>query len=232
MWPDVAILLVTYNRPIEIRKVINALTANIQYPGKLHWYLADDNSPETYLPLLFQEYSRLNFSATVTNRQGWGANVNKGLLHLKEDYIFLIEDDYVSLRPIYLDRGIAVLETVPTLGVIRYDGIEGHTELQLSLKEAKNTQIGTIPYLQINRAPSNHLNIYSNRPHLRHRRLHDILGMYKESLPLGATESNYAHRVKSTELCPEFAILSDGIQRAFDHIGHSHQGTSEDVNFK
>ena len=77
---------------------------------------------------------------------------------------------------------------------------------------------------------SSHLNVYSNRPHLRHRRLHDKLGMYKEGLPLGHTETEYAHRVKDNIGIAEVAVLQNGIERAFDHIGKSRQGTEMDVN--
>jgi hypothetical protein len=67
---------------------------------------------------------------------------------------------------------------------------------------------------------------------LRHRRWHDFLGLYPETLPLGKTEEAYAHRVLDKTDAPGFAILPDGVPMAFDHIGHSRQGTDKDTLFK
>ena len=76
---------------------------------------------------------------------------------------------------------------------------------------------------------SPHLNVYSNRPHLKHRRFHSKYGPYSETTPLGMTETEFAHRVKDIGVDgPLLAILADGVVRAFDHIGKSRQGTELD----
>jgi glycosyltransferase involved in cell wall biosynthesis len=230
-WPDVTVLIVTYDRPREIRETVGALLQFITYDGHIHWHIADDSSPGPYIEDIQRDYAELGFTATRTDRAGWGANVNKALQFIKDDYIFLIEDDYVAQRDIDLNRGVAVLDTHKHLGVIRYDGVTGHNGLVLILREAK-TPVGTVPYMEIDHARSTHLNIYSNRPHLRHRRLHDTIGLYGEGKPLGLTETAYAHRVRNRDDCPKFAVLNDGISNAFDHIGVSRQGKEQDVFFK
>jgi len=228
-WPTVSILIVTWNRPKEIRRTLSGLLHNIRYPmDKLHWHLSDDQSPGTYLTDIVSEFPKLQFTSTVTERKGWGANVNKGItfcLDKGHDFIFLCEDDYVATRPIRLRAGVAVLLGEKEIGVIRYDGIEGHA-LDLELREAQ-TPIGKVPWLRILKG-SPFLNVYSNRPHLMHRRFHDRYGLYPEGQRLAITETRFAQRVKRTA-GPDIAVLKDGIGKAFDHIGKSRQGTDADV---
>lgn len=227
-FPPLTILVVTYDRPQEIRRTIDTLLHRIDYRGSIHWHIADDASPGTYIADLLDDYRYLHLSHTVTNRQGWGANVNKALSSIATDYIYLNEDDYVAQVDIDLNQGVALLEANADLGIVRYDGIEGHT-LDLELRE-QDTRIGRLNYLRI-RKDSPHLNVYSHRPHLKHRRLHDAVGLYAECLPLGQTEEEFAHRIKDRfkDKPPHVAILPNGIQRAYSHEGRSRQGTEFDV---
>jgi len=224
------VILVTYNRPVEIRRTLEALLKHLKFSGVLRWHLADDGTPGEYIPALLREYPELAWSATTTKRQGWGANVNKALNHPgMTDLIFLCEDDYVVQQDLDLDAGAALLHSTD-LGVIRYDGLAGHVGLSLRLCEAE-TALGRLTYLELDRLNSSHLNVYSNRPHLRHRRFHDCYGPYPENLSLGKTEESYAHRILD-QAGPGIAILPSGIPQAFDHIGHSRQGTQEDSLFR
>jgi glycosyltransferase involved in cell wall biosynthesis len=228
-FPEVTILVVTYDRPREIRRTIDALCNHIKYPGPLRWHIADDHSPGTYIPDLVEQYQRsdIHLNHSITDRKGWGANVNKALASIQSDCIFLNEDDYIAIRDIDLTRGVALLEACKELGAIRYDGLEGH-ELNLQLREVKSERVDRLDYLIIDK-DSPHLNVYSHRPHLKHRRLHDQLGKYVEGQSLGATEEEFAHRVKDHAGPPEIAILPSGIPRAFAHIGKSRQGSEHDI---
>lgn len=230
-WPTVSILIVTYDRPTEIRKTILALKIHLLYPGKAVLHIADDHTPDdAYLPTIKSDFRELDISYTVTDRKGWGANVNKAMSHCLDqysDFIFLIEDDYVAQRPIDLRQGVLLLQHAKALGAIRYDGLHGH-ELDLALREVKtpSEKVSTLIIQQ----SSPHLNIYSNRPHLKHRRLHDHYGLYKEGAKLGETESDFAHRIKDGYAGgPKIATLITGIPRAFDHIGKSRQRTELDT---
>lgn len=221
------ILIITYNRPREIRQTIDALLSHVQYTGLIHWHIADDASPGNYIADLLTDYRYLDMHHTITNRQGWGANVNKALQSITTDYTYFNEDDYVAQVDLDLDRGVALLEANHDLGIVRYDGIAGHT-LDLELRE-QDTCLGCLNYLRI-RKRSSHLNVYSHRPHLKHRRLHDTVGLYAENLPLGQTEEEFAHRMKDefAGKPPHVAILPEGILRAYDHIGTSRQGSAAD----
>jgi len=228
-WPTVGVLIVTWNRPEVIRATLNALKEHLRYSGDLLWHIADDQSPGGYIYDIMADYPELDFSYTVTPRLGWGANCNTGMMYLdtKCKYIFLCEDDYIALRPIRLDQGVALLETTEDIGLVRYDGIAGHA-LNLELRECRGTPAGTFSFLRILKH-SPFLYVYSHRPHLKARRFHKHYGLYKQGIPLGATEEDFAKRVyNDKDGGPTTACLADGILRAFDHVGQSRQGTEAD----
>lgn len=232
--PPLTILIVTYDRPREIRTTIKALydRAVSFYPGVVRWHIADDGTGSGYIAELLHDFQSLDISHTITSRKGWGANVNKALQSITTDYIYLNEDDYVLFRDLDLAKGVALLEAETSLGIIRYDGLAGHT-LNLELRESK-TGLGVLNYCRISKH-SPHLNVYSHRPHLKHRRLHDTMGLYKEGLPLGATEEDFAHRIKDgkyQDKPPYIAVLPDGIISAFSHEGVSRQGSELDIFLK
>lgn len=230
-WPTVGILLVTYDRPKEIRAVIRALKEHIRYQGDLEWHLADDGSPEGYVADIRKDFPELEFKVSTTQRKGWGGNVNAGLKYCKHlDYVFMIEDDYVAKRTINLTHGVMLLHKVKDLGLVRYDGIYAHN-LNLRLRELKPTPVGPIGYMRIVRE-SPDLYVYSNRPHLAHKRFRQFYGDYPVGKPLGLTEEMYAHRIKDRKAGPDLACLHDGIACAFDHIGVSRQHTELDPNEK
>ena len=225
-WPDLAVQLITYNRPGEIRRVIVALSKHLQYKGKLVWYLADDGSPGNYVLEIQRDFPKLNFQASITKRLGWGANVNKCMQKIAEKHIFLCEDDYVALYPLDLNKGVALLDSKASIGLVRYDGLAGH-RLNLAIEEV-DTRLGVLQYLEILKN-SRGLNVYSNRPHLKHAKFHRAYSNYPMNKPLGETESSFAHRVKDAlEKGPRLVALENGIIRAFDHIGKSRQATEFD----
>lgn len=221
--PDITILIVTFNRPNEIRRVIEGLQKHIVYSGKLRWHLADDGSPSGYVAAIREIYPEVEFTLTKTSRKGWGANVNKALRFIKTDYIFLCEDDYLAQRDLDLDSGMLLLMSDLEIGLVRYDGIEEH---RTTSKEIE-TLMGVIPCLVIDHAKSSFYQ-YSNRPHLRHKRLHEHYGLYAEGLSLVDTENNYAARIKDQLLGPMIVALPDGIECAFLPIAKSWKGTEFD----
>lgn len=238
-WPDITILLVTYDRLDEICKTIQALRRNIKYSGNIYFHIADDATPGNYLQDIRQTFPEIPFSTIVTNRLGWGANVNAALKVIETDYIFICEDDYVATSPLELDYGITLLKQREDVGAVRYDGLAGHLGLRLILSELITEQVwGEQPdhllskfdYFILDRKNTGHLNVYSNRPHLFHTRFHSTFGLYAEGVSLGQTETQFAHKVLATYPGIEIAALWNGILRAFEHIGHSRQGTALDPN--
>jgi glycosyltransferase involved in cell wall biosynthesis len=227
IWPMITILLITYNRPMEIRKVIRALTEKLLYPrDKLLWVICDDGSPQGYVQSVVNDFPEIHFVRSITNRGGWAANVNQGRSYCTTNYIFYCEDDFLALSEIDLMHGVALLELVPDLGIVRYDGIEGH-DLNLEQRWVIPTQTPSLHYLRI-RKDSPHLNVYSNRPHLEHERSRAAYGAYQTGFRLALTEENYAYRVKVTP-GPDVCLLPRYIEAQFAHIGKTWQGTADDI---
>lgn len=228
-YPDITIVIVTYNRSEEIRHTIKALLAHVKYDGHIHWLLADDGSPGNYVQELVRDFHQIDLRVSTTMRGGWGRNVNNALRMVETDIFFLCEDDYVSLHSLDFNAGVSLLMEKDDIGLVRYDGVEGH-DLDLALRSHRGCE--GIQYATV-LISSPTLYVYSNRPHLCHRRFHIFYGIYPEKLKLGETEESFAHIVKNgLAEGPKIAILHTGIPRAFDHIGRSYQLSADDITLK
>ncbi len=240
-WPEVTILICTYNRLSEIQQTMAALRANLFYPqDKLRWIVCDDCSPATYLKALKKNphFKGVDFRVTPVN-SGWGVNVNNGLGAVETAYIFFIEDDYVLTRPLDLRIGVAVMEK-KQMGMLRYRGTAGHHlvyhGLQADIQETlpayrEGRGVPGITQVLLLDSGSPDLYIYSHGPHLKHRRFHEFYGMYPTGLKLGETEESYAHIVKNKMKepgAPTIGILPEWFFQEFDHIGKSYQMTEAD----
>ena len=84
MTPGVTILIVTWNRPQEIRRVIERLKEKVSYP--VLWHLADDTSPGSYVADIVRDFPEFTYTITP-GRSGYGANVNLALSHIKTPYV-------------------------------------------------------------------------------------------------------------------------------------------------
>lgn len=250
--PKIAIQVCTFKRPKEIVKTVSALIKYLVYPKELvTLYVSDDSTGNGYLERLAKlktfQYWETRFIST-SHRSGWGANVNNGLSQIKEDIIFFLEDDYVLTAPLDLRPGVALLEVLPHVGMVRYRGSSGGRYLfhqfEADISPFKEVFQGEwyegipiapfkVTYLQFDRA-SPTLYIYSNGPHLKKRSFHQIYGKYPEHLPLGKTEEAFAHMVqdlmrRDPDNAPGVVILPDWVTMKFDHIGVSFQLTKEDI---
>jgi len=248
-FPIITICIITYRRPKEIRRTMDALLKQVNYPrDRLRWLIADDSSGGTYITDLQStpRYQTLNIECSTTPvNSGWGANANTALeyiarLHTDSEFIFFIEDDYLLRKPLDLRVGAALMMQKPEIGMLRYRGTAG-THLVLHQLEADISDYlpdyqdgvgvsGKVTYCLIDgNSPS--LYIYSHGCHLKRLSFHHFYGLYPEGIKLGHTEESYAHMVKDgmkRKGAPCVAILPEWIALQFDHIGVSYQHTEED----
>lgn len=244
--PSIAIVIVTYNRPEEIRRTVLALKENLTYDGTIVWHIADDCSPGSYgldVKNWMQDFlqTRVNLVKPPAN-SGWGKNVNYTLRTLQQQIVFQIEDDYVLQRKIDLTPFVLMLILNKDIALVRLDGIAGHhvhaaaKEMKIdndlpNFRQCPSCYPGFVHYWQLN--PHSHeLYIYSNRPHLKHVRFHKTFGPYPEGLKLGQTEEHFAHRVKGQmmrdESSPQIIVPMGFELTNFEHIGKSYQHTDLD----
>ena len=249
-WPVVTVVICTYDRPKEIRRTIDSLVTHLDYPN-LRWHIADDGSPANYaFDVMHYLISDFGYDAdlvtgTVTQRMGWGVNVNTALRDVKSEYIFFTEDDYVLLKPLDLRPHVALMELRHNIGMVRY-GIAGHgllaavreTDVSEWLpnyqenggKDGYSGQ-GKLCFLEISLTQSVGpfgFYKYSNRPHLKHRRFHEHYGYHPEGVGLAATEDGMNHLIKDGAPGPEIVCPAGWINWHFNHIGVSRQGSDAD----
>lgn len=262
-WPVVTIVICTYKRPKIIRETLSSIFTGLIYPpSRLRWHIADDGTGGSYVEDIAKYIHNnaqgallpeVTIRATITDRRGWGANVNKALKAVTTDYVYFTEDDYAMLRPLDLRPSVVAMETVPVIGMMRY-GIAGHA-FTCDLNEYSIDGRGWDISFQENSSNRGysgkgkfnvwiirrHLSTgpfsnyqYSNRPHLKHRKFHETYGYYAEGLSLGKTEEEFNQRIMAyspeRDGAPAIACPADWTLWHFDHIGVSRQGTEEDVH--
>lgn len=240
----VSVLIVTYDRPREIRETIEALKKHVKYPrDELRWVVCDDGTSGNYVYHIQQDFPELNIRATITPRKGFGANVNKGLKHCwnTSDFVLFNEDDRPPIKTYDLEKAVALLSSTKDahkpegasargqIGCVRLSGIASHW-MTLQSREA-DTSIGKLNYLHLLKS-SPFLNIWSNQPSIIHRRFFDCYGLFPEGISLGETETVFAKTFKHKKGGPWICILTDGIDTAQRHIGHSRQGSEHDIGSK
>lgn len=233
-WPDITVLIVTYRRPKVIRQVIQRYELFLQYPGRLIWRLADDGSPPGYIAELQKEFARLDFRVTVTQRGGFGANLNNGLraAHKDSPYVFLTEDDWATLDYVNLTKGVWLLESIPGIGLVRYDeiGIFSKYTGAVLKHETLNKKDSWARYLILD---SENRYIYpGGHPNLVHKRYYDAYGLYKEGGEIASVERAFSNVLK-TRKGPAVVVMTEYAgQSKFTHIAKTWKGTAEgDPNY-
>lgn len=236
--PKISIIIITFRRPEEIRKTIQALETHLRYPPEsIQWIISDDSSGGTYLSDLKNDFSHLHDLKLITteNNSGWGASANNALAHCDSEFIWFQEDDYILKKDVDLRAAVALMKVNASVGLIRYDGIVGHN-LLCHLAESDIREfypdfrqgfghLGKVNYFLLDRA-SRETWLYSNRPHFKKASFHRFYGWYPVGLKLGETEETYAHTVKDGMLRPDapaIACMSDFVDRWIDDIGKSYQ---------
>lgn len=243
-WPEVTVLICTYDRLRIIERTLLALAKNLVYPrDRLHWLITDDSSPNDYLHhvsgLKICEILKPELLSTPHN-MGFGANVNMGQQQVSTDYTLFVEDDKLLEHKLDLRIGVALLETRANIGLVRYRGAGGESFIYHQFETNISDFLpdyqdgvglsGRLNYLQID-SGSPALYIYSNGPHLKHRSFHAFYGDYPEGLRLGHTEESMAHLVKDKMIepgAPAIAVLPEFIDMWFTDIGESRQHTELD----
>lgn len=253
MWPKIAIGVITFSRPNEIRATIAALIQQVRYAGEVVLIVSDDSTPGPYLRDLEYWYTqayprgawRLKTMSTPRN-SGWGKATN-GLLHEAFEieaakFLLQIEDDYIAHAPVDLNVGVALMEQEPTLGMLRYRATAGapmhYTQHETDIsrwcpdyREYWGYTQAKVTWLEL-LSTSETLWIYSNGVHLKRREFHGVYGLYPEGMKLGMTEESYAHTVLDMMRChpntPKIGIQPEFVLMKWDHVGVSYQGTEYD----
>jgi glycosyltransferase involved in cell wall biosynthesis len=208
-YPPLSVIIPTYNRPWEVKRVIQGLKQNLRYSGKIRYWIGADGN--TGAGKMFSGQHDITTLPGPNN--GLGANLNRLIATTPDDYLFQLDDDHLLLKTINLDDHIAKLRDDETAGWVRLMGI-GYHDYIANLEEN---------YWRI-WWQSPELYIPSNRPHLKHRRFHNHFGLYPEGLKLGETEEEFCKQCKAKKYGPAVLVPLDVLtEGGWDHIGESWQ---------
>lgn len=208
-WPDVTVIIPTYNRVWILKRVIQGLKKNLRYSGRINYLVGADGDAD--IGKMFS--GQYDIGTIPGPNDGLGANLNHLIESTPDDYLFQLDDDHLLLKPIDLNPHVVKLRDDETAGWIRLMGIGFHDYIA-SLEEN---------YWRI-WWQSPELYIPSNRPHLKHRRFHDHFGMYPEGVKLGETEEGFCQQCKDKKTGPAVLVPLDvPTESGWDHIGDSWQ---------
>jgi glycosyltransferase involved in cell wall biosynthesis len=209
--PLVSVVVITYKRLHTLRKTVESFRANCRY-NNMELIVTDDGSPRSIREAIRQlPFDKFMFAE---KNEGLGANTNKGLRTATGRYILQLQDDWECVGPSdFLNEGVLLMEQMPRIGLIQYCDVN-HITSYRTITCARGRKVKVFENDR-SQYPKN-LHIYSDRPHLKRKSLHERLGFYKEHVPMTECELDFCNRfVSQSEIA---AAHIDGYN-CFEHIG-------------
>jgi len=149
--------------------------------------------------------------------RGLGANLNSLIQAGGYEVMLQMDDDHHLLGPLELDEHVRFLLAEPLAGWIRLMWVGGHAY--------RATLRGSYWWVDWD---SPDLYIPSNRVHLKHRRFHDVFGLYPEDVKLADTENGFCggckEQAKGEGTWPQVLVPLDVMTESlWAHMGESYQ---------
>jgi cellulose synthase (UDP-forming) len=96
-WPEVDLLITTYNEPLRLVKYTALAATNIDWPdGKLNVYLLDDGRREEFRE--FAEQAGIGYMTRPDNENAKAGNINRALGRLSAPFVAIFDADHVPTR--------------------------------------------------------------------------------------------------------------------------------------
>ncbi|HEX4156048.1 MAG TPA: UDP-forming cellulose synthase catalytic subunit [Acidobacteriaceae bacterium] len=96
-WPEVDLLIPTYNEPLRVVKYTALAALNIDWPdGKLNVYLLDDGRREEFRE--FAEQAGIGYMTRPDNVDFKAGNINRALERLNSPFVAIFDADHVPTR--------------------------------------------------------------------------------------------------------------------------------------
>ncbi len=190
-WPLVSALFITYKRFHHLERAIHAFREHTDYPN-LEVVITDDGSPAEIQAQI--RTLPADVFALLPKNRSLGANNNNGLRHCSGKYVLMIQDDWICQGPPqYLRDAVAVMERNPRVGIINFASTEHPPDLNQPLHGSPEPCYVTPKPLE-ERATEEFL--YSDQPHLRSRKVEEVIGYYLEDRDMERCEQDYRNRWK------------------------------------
>ncbi len=116
-WPEVDLLITTYNEPLRLVKYTALAATNIDWPeGKLNVYLLDDGRREEFRD--FAEQAGIGYMTRAHNENAKAGNINAALKRLNAPFVAIFDADHVPTRS-FLQLTMGWFERDVNLGLLQ-----------------------------------------------------------------------------------------------------------------
>lgn len=96
-WPEVDLLIPTYNEPLDVVRYTALASLNIDWPAdKLHVYILDDGNREEFRAFALE--AGIGYVTRGDNRGAKAGNINNALQSLTAPYVAIFDSDHVPTR--------------------------------------------------------------------------------------------------------------------------------------
>ena len=97
LWPEVDLLIPTYNEPLSVVKYTALAAMNIDWPAdKLNVYILDDGKREEFRA--FAEEAGIGYMTRDDNAHAKAGNINRALKRLDAPFVAIFDSDHVPTR--------------------------------------------------------------------------------------------------------------------------------------
>lgn len=218
--PNIAIVMVTYQRTREAVITVKSVCENLEYPKeKRGWYIGDDGSSKEHMDAIFREllevqgenlydhHSEKFMPGTHFCGRGWNMALRKA--HQYADVVLWLEDDWHLSRKFDITKFVMLLMEKQEVGLVRL----GHLAVGNDVRLVGYDGVHYLYYLRQSQYA------YSGNPLLRHKRFLDAYGWFSEERSPGEIELHMDDQYRTKE-GPEIWRPADipgwGV---FGHIG-------------
>ena len=226
----ITVAICTHNRTNVACAVIDSLIKNIKYKN-LKWCITDDRSENNHIDRLVKRFYKNNiYDVTIlkTNpeKYGLGASLNNALKYAWKngDLVLTVEDDWILERSLDLEYYSKILQEDCNLSMIRLAYLDDRHEV--TEYNEKLYCIGQSKYNYI----------FNNQCALRHKRIYDFLGYYKENCNSDEQEEDFKNRYNNKTFYGKYYKVLfpkdvkpgtfDDKSLYFIHVGRSTNGHS------
>ena len=116
-WPEVDLLIPTYNEPLGVVRYTALASLNIDWPAdRLHVYILDDGNREEFREFAIE--AGIGYITRGDNLQAKAGNINNALKSLSAPYVAIFDSDHVPTRS-FLQMTIGWFLKDPNLGMLQ-----------------------------------------------------------------------------------------------------------------
>ena len=218
-----AVVLFTYNRLEYAKRTLESLFKNLHFYGEIQVHIADDGSIEGYREELVNFVSSgcgynilcaSKITCTNSERQGYGQSYNLAtqVVHVDNDYILCLEDDWECIRELNLNLFLEAFQD-PRIGCVRMGYIGYTQELKSSFISVANKH-----WLLLDK-DSAEPHVFAGHPRLETVAWQRAVGEWPVGLDPNQTEFAVCHIKKAREGVVWPADLITPTGNLFAHFG-------------